>query len=190
MQRGAPGSGRSLPGGVAEKPCERFQSVGLCQDAKPLSARALSIVERSARGSNPKVEKFVRDLRDVPWHLGDFDAARYLYERSRALPEIAFYRNGLASLVWEMGGYVEAFLEYSEALQITGAALGGEDLEVANLKNNLGNLLPNVEDYTKPEHDITGASALRERVLDEYHIDMARPLHNLAASTCSCGISI
>ncbi len=121
--------------------------------------------------------------------VGDYLAARPLFERTLAIieyvfgfshPNTAISLNNLAGLLESVGDYAEARPLYERALAIREQALGPIHPNTATSLNNLAGLLESVGNYAEARSLFERALAIREQTLGPSHPDTATSLNNLA----------
>ncbi|MCL4871435.1 MAG: tetratricopeptide repeat protein, partial [Anaerolineae bacterium] len=121
--------------------------------------------------------------------LGEYAAARPLYERSLSIreqalgpnhPDVALSLNNLALLLCNQGEYAAARPLYEQALSIREQALGPAHPDVAQSLNNLAALLYNQGEYAAARPLYERALSIREQALGPAHPDVAQSLNNLA----------
>ena len=123
--------------------------------------------------------------------IGDYPAARPLYERALAIyeqalgpihPHTATSMNNLAGLFSSVGDYAVARPLYERALAIREQALGPSHPDTARSLNNLALLLSSVGDYAAAQPLYELALTIREQALGPRHPDTATSLYSLAVN--------
>ena len=121
--------------------------------------------------------------------IGDYAAARPLYERALAIreqslgpshPDTAQSLNNLAGLLESVGDYATARPLYERALIICEEAFGSRHPTTATSLNNLAGLLQSMGDYAAARPLFERALSICEQTLGSRHPTTATSLNNLA----------
>ncbi len=156
---------------------------------QPIVAHLRDAADRTA-GRND--ERAATLCSNVAYHLktvGDYPAARPLFERALAIneqalgpihPSSATSLNNLAELLRAVGDYAAARPLYERALAINEQALGPIHPDTAQILNNLATLFSSVGDYAAARPLYERSLAIKEQALGPIHPDTALSLNNLA----------
>lgn len=158
-------------------------------EARPLSERALAILEELKGLEDADTAVAANNLGSLLRDQGDLEGARPLFDRSLAIaekalgpehPHTAVYLNNLASLLRVKRDLEGARPLYERALAIREKISGPEHPETATCLNNLGLVLQDQGDLTAARLLLERALAIGEKTLGPEHPTIATRLNNLA----------
>jgi tetratricopeptide (TPR) repeat protein len=184
---------------AAVAPYDVFTSPVAWQKCRRLEIHALALLESANDDTLPAEQLayvctiFAAYRQTV---LGDFAAARPLYQRALAIgektrgpehPDVATSLNNLAEFLRETRDFTAARPLYQRALAIRDNALGAEHPDVAASLNNFALLLRDTGDYADARPLFERALSINEKVYGAVHPNMATGLNNLATLLLDTG---
>ena len=167
---------------------ELYQTRGLYDQAEPLRAHALKVLEKVHGASHPKVAAGLNGLATVLTARGRLSDAEPLLTRALAInekelgdkhPGLVFVLNSLASLRQAQGRYAAAEPHYKRALAIFEGLLGTDHPNIAILLNNLAGLYHTQGRSEEAEPLFKRSLAINEKAHGKTHFAVAHDLHNL-----------
>jgi serine/threonine-protein kinase len=153
--------------------------------AEPLFGEALDLYQRLLGAESREASALLNNLALVRHDQGDYEGAAPLYRRTleieRRLRGNAHPTSlgNYALLLSDLGDYAEAERIVRELL--ARARGGGEDDELADHLEHLGQIRQARGDFVEAEALLGEALALRRRLFGDDHRDVARSLHALGA---------
>lgn len=165
---------------------EVYRRLGLFEQARSLQEGSLAILEDVRGPDHPDLVSSLNKLALVHWSLGDFAAARPLFERAIAITEQESGESSpgmltnLAIVLEQTGDYEGARRRYNQALAMQEERLGPDSEGVARILNNLGILLKRTGNYDGAQRHYERALAIWEQALGPDHPEVASVLNNLA----------
>ncbi len=167
-----------------------YRILGRIEEAEPLLARAVDILDKAPRREPAELAGVLNDLGFLRQQQGRLADANALYHRTLGVaekglppehPQIATVLSNLATLYQAQGRYAEAEPLYRGALRISEKALGPDHPAVARALGYLGSLYQIQGRYAEAEPLYRRAVAITEKALGPEHPELATPLGSLAS---------
>ena len=167
----------------------QLNNAGYPRALLPWQGQLRHVAEQALTREDEMAAKLANELGYHLKALGEYAAARPLYERSLAIwertlgpdhPNTAQSLNNLATLLQNLGEYAAARSLYERSLAIYERTLGPDHPDTAYSLNNLALLLDNLEEYAAARPLYERTVAIFEKALGSDHPNTATSLNNLA----------
>ncbi|REJ85514.1 MAG: hypothetical protein DWQ36_03060 [Acidobacteria bacterium] len=162
--------------------------------ASQLLAQGGERIEEELAGQPELRVEMLSVLGEVNFELGNFDAARALYERALAIDDrvlgwkrVAELHQGLGRVAVAQGRYEEGERLFRSSLDLRRGELGPDHVDVSVSLNNLAVLEMERGNYQSAAEHLRQAIAIRERQLGRDHESLFGPLQNLAGVRANLG---